>query len=81
MSFLWSGPRGFNCLISFAPVFSCMYYRVLIFVYLLFYLLIYMYEEIMHLQVREFSCIPNIYVTLSTSERKVGLKKFTPSSI
>ena len=41
---LWWGPPGFNCRISFTPVFSCIYCRVLIFVsspvlYLDFYLL------------------------------------------
>ena len=29
---LWSGPSGVNCWISFAPVFSCVYCWVLIFV-------------------------------------------------
>ena len=33
---LWSGPPGFNCWISFIPVFSCMYCWILIFVLLIF---------------------------------------------
>ena len=36
MLFLWSGPQGFNCWISFAPVLSCMYFESLSFPYLLF---------------------------------------------
>ena len=38
------GPLGFNCLIYFAPVFSCMYSLVLIFDLSPFNILIYMYR-------------------------------------
>ena len=45
---VWSGPLGLNCWISIAPVFSCMYCWVLIFVLSPFYILICLYLEMMH---------------------------------
>ena len=36
---LWTGPPGFTCWISFAPVFSFIYCRVFIFAYLDLYVL------------------------------------------
>ena len=72
-----SGPPGFTCWISFAPVFS------LSLLYLLVYILIYMFYEMMHWWVRGLSCKPNIYVSWSTSELRVRLapfNRFKPSS-
>ena len=43
-----SGPPGFTCWISFAPVFSFIYCLVLIFALSPFYILIYMFKEVMH---------------------------------
>ena len=43
MLWLLSGPQGFTCWISFAPVFSFIYCWVLIFALSLFYILIYMF--------------------------------------
>ena len=68
-----SGPPGFTCWISFAPVFSFIYCWVLIFALSPCYILIYMFKE----------CKPNIYVSWSTSELRVRLaplNRFKPSS-
>ena len=45
---LLSGPPGFICWISFAPVFSFVYCCVLIFALSPFYILIYIFLEMMH---------------------------------
>ena len=78
-----SGPPGFTCWISFAPVFSFIYCWVLIFASSPCYILICVFWEMMHWQVRGLSCKPNIYVSLSTSELRVRLaplNRFKPSS-
>ena len=79
---LW-GPSGFTFWISFAPVFSFIYCWVLIFALSPFYILIYMFWEMMHWYVRGLSCKTNIYVSWSTSELRVRLapwNRFRPSS-
>ena len=68
-----SGPPGFTCWISFASVFSFIYCWVLIFASSPCYILICVFWEMMHWQVRGLSCKPNIYVSLSTSELRVRL--------
>ena len=64
---------GFTCWISFAPVFSLIYCRVLIFALSPCCILICMFYEMMHWLVRGLSCKPNIYVFWSTSELRVRL--------
>ena len=78
-----SGPPGFTCWISFAPIFSFIYYWVLIFASSPCYILIYMFWEMLHWQVRGLSCKPNIYVSWPTSAVRVRLapwNRFKPSS-
>ena len=70
---LLSGPPGFTCWIYFAPVFSLIYCWVIIFALSLFYILIYMFHEMMHWYVRGISCKRNIYVSWSISELRVRL--------
>ena len=75
-----SGPPGFTCWISFAPVFSFIYCWALMFVLTPFYILIYMFYKMI---TRDHSCKPNIYVSWSTSELRVRLaplNRFKPSS-
>ena len=48
MLWLLAGLPGFTCVISFAPVFSFMYCRVLIFALSPLFILIYMFLEMMH---------------------------------
>ena len=62
---------GFNCWISFALVFSCMYCWVLIFDWSPF--LSWFICTMIHGQVRDLSCKPNIYVSWPTSELRVRL--------
>ena len=79
-----SGPPGFTCWISFALAFSFIYCWVLIFALSPCYILIYMFQEMMHWSVRGLSCKPNIYVSWSTSELRVRLallNRFKTSSI
>ena len=84
MLWLLSRPPGSTCRISFVPVFSFMYFWVLIFALSPFYILIYMFLEMMHWWVRGLlPCKPNIYVSWSTSELRVMLApwdQFKPSS-
>ena len=77
---LLSGPPEFNCWISFAPVFSCMYCWVLIFVLSPFCILILCNRR----WFMDHKCKPNIYASWSTSELRVRLvpwSKFKASSI
>ena len=60
-------------LVIFCFVIQLMYCRVLLFILLPFYILISMYLEMMHQKVRDLSYEPNIYVSWSTSEQRVGL--------
>ena len=78
-----SGPPGFTCWISLAPVFSFIYRWALIFALAPFYILMYMFYEMMHWYVRVHSCKPNIRVYWSTSELRVTLapwNRFKPSN-
>ena len=78
-----SGQPGFTCWISFAPVFGFIYCWVLNFALSPCYILIYMFQEMMHWWVKGLSCKPNIYVSWSTSELRVRLvpwNRFKPSS-
>ena len=78
-----SGPQGFTCWISFAPVFSPIYCWFLIFDLSHFYILIFVFWEMMHWLVRGLSCKPNIFASWSTSELRVRLapwNRFKPSS-
>ena len=77
MLWLLSGPPGFTCWISFAPVFSFMYCWVLIFALSPFYILICMFWGMMHRLANGLSCKPNIHVSWLTSELRV---RSTPSS-
>ena len=65
------GPPGFTSWISFAPVFSFIYWWVLIFALPPFYILIYMFYDMMHGYVRGLSYNPNIYVFRSPSALRV----------
>ena len=73
MLWLFVGPTWVNYWISFAPVFSFIYCWVLIFPLSPFYILIYMFWEMMHWYFRGPKCKPNIYVSWSTSELRVRL--------
>ena len=84
MRWLLSGPTLLTWWISFATVFSFMYWWVLIFALSPFYILIYMFWEMIHGYVRGLSCKPNIYVPWSTSKLRVRLRPwnwFKPFSI
>ena len=82
-----SGPPGFTCWISFAPVFSFIYCWVLIFAFIsLLYLDLYVLGDgaLIHVSYRRcLSRKPNIYVGWSTPELRVRfalLNRFKPSS-
>ena len=72
-----------TCWISFAPVFSSMYWWVLIFPLSHFYTLIHVFWELMHVWVRGLSSKPNTYVPSSKSEQRMRLapwNRLKPSS-
>ena len=77
-----SGPPGFACWISFAPVFGLIYCWVLVLALSRCYVLIYMFWEMVRWWVGGLSCGPGVYVTWSASGlgvRLAPLGRFGPS--
>ena len=73
MLWLFVKPTRVYLMDFFALVFIFIYCWVLIFSLSSFYILIYMFYELMHWLVRGLSCKPNIYLSWSTSELRVAL--------
>ena len=82
---LWllSGPPGFACWVSFAPVFGLVCCWVLVLALSPCYILIYMFWGMMHWWVGGLSCRPGVCVSWSASGLGMGLAplgRFRPSS-